>query len=192
MKSLFVLTSLFTVLAAHAFGSPFTVESTSRSPVLTGVLQLGTTYLFEASGTYQYDVLGRPAYWADAEFMHYAASGIDYGIREQRGLGVTEDILDLVIDGHEVDWLGNDGFGWQAHTFSADHVYRYYVLGAGLPVELLIADWEPLVAQDYRTDNAGSLQVKVSAVTEPVPEPASLLLFGTGLVGLRAWRKRRQ
>jgi hypothetical protein len=193
MKSLIILVSTVTVLCLGVYGDTYTVDSTSSTAVITSPLQMGTTYLFEAQGTYQYDRINRPDGWADAEWMYYY--GIDpntgerindLGIVEKRGLGVTEDILDLVINGQEVDWLGNNGAGWAAHTFSPDHVYRYYVTGDGSPASLVVADWEPLVNQYNFGDNAGSLTVTVS----PVPESTSSLSLLGGVVAMLFGLKR--
>ena len=46
-----------------------------------------------------------------------------------------------------------------------------------------------LVADTYGVDN---IEITgASVVPAPIPEPSTLLLFGTGLAGLAAWRYRK-
>lgn len=193
MKNPIVLSLLAMALCLNAYGDTYSVDSTTSVPISTAPLQMGVTYLFEASGTYQFDVNNRGELWADAEWMDYYAlddSGNkinELGIVEKRGLGVSEDILDLVIDGLEVDWLGYSGSGWAAHTYSPSHVYRYYYTGTGNPATLVIADWQPLVDSYANGDNAGSLRVKIS----PVPEGGAMLcLLGSALAIIGALRPK--
>lgn len=169
------------LLAPHsvAFAATIDVSSLDGSGMLTPVLDSGKTYLFEVTGTYEYG----HGDWADAEFLSYFGAGP----LEQHG-GFSVDVLDLTINGQSVDWLG--GANWQPHTYSPDHVYRYYVAGGGAAALLTIADWHPLIPNDeHRGDNSGSLRVTISAVPDG---GSTAVLAALSMLSLLVFRRNRR
>lgn len=168
----------------------FEISSLSAAGDWTSVLESGQLYMFQASGTWICSIAHHNAYGTaiiDAEWENGPEPPYDPEVWvEVAPVGsYAEDIHDLLVDDVSVDWLGSsDGINWEPHTFSPDHVYRYYYTGTGAPVHLYICDWTPYGDPAY-WDNQGSLYVDVIMI----PEPGTVLLFGLGGLGLL---RRRQ
>ena len=67
--------------------------------------------------------------------------------------------------------------------------------GAPILGAFLSFDAGEFLAEELSAGAVVTLHLRIDDATDPatvVPEPASLLLLGTGLVGLARWRKRRQ
>ena len=60
-----------------------------------------------------------------------------------------------------------------------------------LPVEFASQTLSTITINSFGLASGGEPFI-TSATVDSVPVPASLFLFGTGLLGLKAWRKRRQ
>ena len=91
--------------------------------------------------------------------------------------------IEFKENGSDADWLGTtDGILFEEDIYSPSHVYRLYWTGTDLAVTFQIFD-------AIYSDNFGSLQVEITQA--PVPEPSTIFLIGTGLIGVAGYRKRK-
>lgn len=166
-------------LAAAGVCETLTVSSLDESGVWSDVLSDGVTYMFEASGTYCFDLSsGRIA---DAEWCQENGTSEEVWLECEYGNTEAGDFLDLGINDVLMNWCGSaDGLNWTTHTYSPNHIYRYYFVGIGERVNFRIFDGNV-------EDNSGSLSV---AITPAVPEPTSVITLFGGLASLIFLRRR--
>jgi hypothetical protein len=89
--------------------------------------------------------------------------------------------------------IAGPGFGMDLLTVSVTNRSSNQLILNGTSL-FYLAGKDPTPGTYVFTANTagGTFSYSASEAALHTPEPASLLLFGTGLVGLRAWRKRRQ
>lgn len=178
MKKLIAAVLLLScIICSQANAEMLTVNS-NGDIVTSQVLESGIDYIVEVSGTF---VFGDFTAYADAEYYMKGSSRTWDEISEY--YPDDESRLDLLVNGQDQNWLGTtDGIDFYDDIFSESHIYRLYLTGAGEALQFQLYD-------TVYTDNSGSFQVEITQA--PVPEPATFLLLGSGLIGLAGIRKRK-
>lgn len=162
-----VTTATLSVLTV--LGEALTVPGSGESVQSSTILEQGVTYVLVASGTYTHGGSGQNT---DAEYIFVSTQ--DSWLEDYPN---TTGFHDMTVNGQNIDWLGNTGgTAWSAHTFSTNHVYRFYFTGQGETISLKIVD-------DYYGDNSGSLEIEIL----PAPtfaEITALSVYQTSGVGV--------
>ena len=138
-------------------------------------LALGTPYIIMVSGTFEISCVsgGCPT---DAEY-YVPATGANAGLPfSLTGFDSPSGVdVGVQIDGAKIDW----------GPFNPSRIYSTTYLGLGNTIFVNYLD------TNYG-DNSGSLDITISTLEAVVPIPAAVWLFGTALVGLIGFSKRRK
>ena len=134
------------------------------------------------------------------QYTNYTDITLNLNMHGDFGKRSHGDSIRFYIDGDMVaDWAG-DG-GWPAFTATYNGLYQWQLEGV---VAVDDASWQSLVADgsftigwvpggyvfgEYRGGD-DYIQWTLEGTPTPIPEPATMILLGTGLIGLSGARRR--
>lgn len=170
-------------------------SGSNQGPVID--LGLFTAGIYNFSGWGQMDLLGGNTFTLGADgipvnyppgvtapgydYFNPGGSDNDYGVYGAAGQGVNLGTIIYTFESSP-SWAANSS-GWD----------QWYTIGLGTTVTVP-SDRHIYVSYNdtYYRNNKGEFFVSWTERPDPVPEPATLLLFGAGIVGLAAVRRRKK
>lgn len=94
----------------------------------------------------------------------------------------------VFINGHEIARANKEGYTsyWEYEYKDTDLAMLYELIGGGEEYTIQV------LAEDHGGATFFDLQLTADGASTPVPEPATMLLFGTGLAGLAGIARRKR